>query len=96
MKFISLVKYTEQGLRDIQQTTSRAAAFRKCAKGAGIKITELLWLTGRFDGLIVFEAADVETASALMLQLSILGNINTETMPAFDLAGMQQVLAKIE
>lgn len=96
MKFVTLIKFTEQGMLEIQETTSRAAGFKKRAKDFGVKVTELLWLTGPYDGLIVFESADAETASALMLQLSRLGNITTETMLAFDSGGMQKVLDKLE
>lgn len=96
MKFVSLIKFTEQGMREIQKTTNRAASFKKRAKENGVKITEMLWLTGPYDGLVVFESADAETASALMLQLSRLGNITTETMLAFDSSGMQQVLDKLD
>jgi uncharacterized protein with GYD domain len=95
MKFVTLLNFTEQGIRNINQTTSREAAFAKQAKGAGINISESLWLTGRFDGLIVFDAPDAETAAAVMLQLSKSGNVKTETLRAFDSAGMNQVLEKV-
>ena len=95
MKFVSLIKFTEQGFQNIAESPERAASFSKQAKQAGIKISELLWLNGRFDGLIVFEAPDVQTASATMLQLSKAGNVETETLVAFDAKEMKQIVEKL-
>lgn len=95
MKFATFINFTDQGIRDIDQTTRRAAAFSQQAAKAGLEISEMLWLSGRFDGLMVYEAPDPETAGAAMLRLSKTGNVKTETLQAFDSTGMQQVLDKI-
>lgn len=96
MKFATLITFTDQGIRDIVETNNRAIAFTEQAKATGLAISELLWLTGRFDGLMVFEANDLETASAAMLQLAKSGNVKTETLPAFDSAAMQRVIDKVQ
>ncbi len=95
MKFVTLVNFTDQGIRNIGDTTQRAAMFTQQAEAAGIQISELLWLNGRFDGLIVYDAPDVESASTMMLKLAQSGNVNTETLPAFDAAGMQNVVEQL-
>lgn len=95
MRFATLINFTEQGFQNIEQSPDRAVAFSKQAKKAGVKISQLLWLAGRFDGLIVFEAPDVESASAAMLQLSKAGNVKTETLQAFDAQEMKKVVEKL-
>lgn len=95
MKFATLINFTEQGLQNIAQSPARAATFSKQAKTAGLKISELLWLNGRFDGLMVFDAPDAETAAAAMLQLGKEGNVTTETLLAFDAKDMKQVVEKL-
>ena len=94
MKFAALVNLTQQGIQGIQQTTQRAAEFKNHAQALGVEITELLWLSGRFDGLMIFNAPDNESAAAMMLQLSRQGNVTTETLRAFDSAEMEQILQK--
>lgn len=96
MKFVTLISFTEQGLQNIKNTTQRATEFKQRAERLGVEIRELLWLSGRYDGLVVFDAPDCESASALMLQLSSFGNVKTETLQAFDSSGMDQVLAKVK
>lgn len=93
MKFATLINFTDQGIRNIGETPTRAAAFKTQAESAGLKISEMLWFCGRFDGLIVFEAPDAETASAAMIQLSKSGNVKTETLRAFDSAEMTKIVA---
>ena len=92
MKFATLINFTQQGMQRIGETTNRAAVFAEQAKEAGLEISELLWLNGRYDGLVVYEAPDLETASAAMLKLAKTGNVKTETLPAFEADGMQKVL----
>ena len=92
MKFVTLINFTQQGMQRIGETTNRAAVFAEQAKKSGLEISEILWLNGRYDGLVVYEAADLETASAAMLTLAKTGNVKTETLPAFDAAGMQKVI----
>jgi uncharacterized protein with GYD domain len=62
--FISIIRFTEQGLSKINKTTRRASAFKSAAKKMGIKVKDIYWTLGAFDGAIVFDAPDDETASA--------------------------------
>lgn len=96
MRFVTLVRFTAQGVANFKQTTKRAKDFLKSAKSAGVDVDELLWMQGRYDGLILFNAPDRETAAALMLNLASHGNVQTETLAAFDAKGMEKVLAKAD
>jgi uncharacterized protein with GYD domain len=90
--FISTLQFTEQGIKSIQDTCNRAAAFKADAKEMGIKVSGMYWTLGAFDGLLVFEAPDEATATAALLRLGSLGNIRTQTVRAFDAAEMQKIL----
>ncbi len=59
--FITTIKFTEQGIKAIGETTKRANAFKAAAKKMGVKVKEIYWTLGAFDGAIVFDAADDET-----------------------------------
>jgi uncharacterized protein with GYD domain len=91
--FVSTIKLTEEGIRSIGDTTKRAAAFKTAAKAMGVKVVSQYWTLGRFDGLLVFEAPDAETATAAMLQLGSLDFVHTSTMRAFNAAEMDKILA---
>jgi uncharacterized protein with GYD domain len=93
--FISTVKFTEQGLQSIQNTTKRAAAFKTVAKKMGVQVANIYWTLGAFDGLIMFDAPDDETATAAMLQLASQGFVQTTTSRAFDAAQVEKLVGSV-
>ena len=93
--FITTIKLTEQGIKAISETTTRAEAFKAVAKKLGVKVTEIYWTMGAFDGAIIFDAADDETATAALLQLASMGNVQTSTTRAFTAAEMGKILPKL-
>jgi uncharacterized protein with GYD domain len=93
--FISTIRFTDKGIAAIRETTKRAAALKSAAKKLGAKVSEVYWTLGSFDGVVVFDAPDDETATALMLQISSQGNVHTTTSRAFDAASMEKILGKM-
>ncbi len=90
--YVSTIKFTEQGFKSIKDTTKRAAAIKVTTKKMGIKLTNIYWTLGAYDGLIIFEAPDAETATGLLLQLGSEGNIHTTTVRAFNAGEMDKIL----
>jgi uncharacterized protein with GYD domain len=93
--FITTIKFTQQGIKGIDETTKRAAAFKAAAKKLGVKITEIYWTLGDHDGLLILEAPDDETATSALLHLGAMGNVHTTTVRAFNAAEMDNILAKV-
>ena len=93
--FISTIKFTQQGLKGIDETTKRAAAMKAGAKKMGVQVTDIYWTLGDHDGVLIFEAADDETASAWLLHIGVMGNVHTTTCRAFTAAEMDKILAKV-
>ena len=93
--FISTIKFTEQGIKAIGETTKRAVALKATAKKMGVKVADIYWTLGKFDGLLIFEAADDETAMAFLLHVAAQGNVQTTTAKAFSAPEMDKVLAKM-
>ena len=93
--FITTIRFTDKGEANIQDTTKRAASFKATAKKMGIKVTDIFWTMGAFDGVLIFDAEDAETATAAMLHLGSLDNLHTSTVRAFRAAEMDMILAKL-
>lgn len=93
--FISTFKYTQQGIKDVDHTTRRAAAFKAAGRKLGIKVKDIFWTMGDRDGVLIFEAADDDTATAAMLHLGIMGNVHTSTCRAFTAAEMDKILSSV-
>jgi uncharacterized protein with GYD domain len=94
--FITTIRFTEQGVKAVNETTKRAAAFKNAAKKMGVKVTAVYWTMGAFDGLLILEAPDAETATASLLQLGSIGNVQSTTVQAFHAEEMDKILAKLK
>ena len=94
--FITTIKFTQQGISNFPDTVRRATAFKGVAKKMGAKVTATYWTLGAFDGVLLFDAPDDETATAVMLHLGWLGFVQTQTARAFAPNEMEKILAMTE
>jgi uncharacterized protein with GYD domain len=93
--YVSLLTWTEQGGKHVKETRKREAAFAKAAQKLGIKVIQAYWTLGSYDGVLLFEAPNDETATATALSLGALGNVRTQTMRAFNADEMEKIVAKM-
>jgi len=94
-KYVCLVTFTEQGLKNLKATTARAKAFtEKCEKN-GVKILQTFWTVGRYDLVHIVETDNDEIAAAMAFSLGSLGNVRTETLRAFDINDMEKILENV-
>ncbi len=81
--YISLMMYTEQGLRDIKKSPSRVDAARKTAEDLGGKMGDLYLTMGAYDLIAISEFPDDATAATFVLKIGAIGNVRTTTVKAF-------------
>ena len=92
--FITTIKFTQQGIKNIDDTTKRAAMLKASAKKMGVKVTDIYWTLGEHDGVLIFQASDDETVAALLLDLGAAGNVHTTTVRGFTASEMDKILNK--
>jgi uncharacterized protein with GYD domain len=95
-RYISLIQFADQGIRNIKDTIKRGDAAMAEAEKLGVKIIEEFWTMGAYDEVVLFEAPDDETMTAFACKVSSLGNVKTETMRAFRKEEMEGILSKIK
>src|SRR5260370_12268613 len=81
--YVVLARFTDQGVKNAKDSSKRAEAFKQMAETFGVTVNDIFWTQGRYDIVIVIEAPDELSATALNLSLSALGNIRTESLRAF-------------
>jgi len=95
--YISLLQFTEQGIRNnVKDTIKRAAAATAEAEKMGIKVTDSFWTMGAYDVVLLLDASDDAAVTAFALKLGALGNVKTQTMRAFRRKEMEAILAKVK
>ena len=93
--FVVLAGFTDQGIRNVDETIGRAEAFKEMAKKTGITVKYLSWTLGKYDVVAICEAPDDESATALSLSLCSRGNVRSETLRAFSFEEMKKILGKM-
>ena len=94
--YIALLQFTEQGVRNIKDTTKRSIATHEMASKLGVKVADIFWTLGPYDIVMVLEAPDDETLTAFTLKLGSLGNVKTQTLRAFRDKEMDAILNKVK
>jgi uncharacterized protein with GYD domain len=93
--YIVLGNFTDQGIRNVKDTTKRAEAFKEHAKSLGATVKEVYWTLGRYDVTVIIEAPDDASVTALGLSLGKSGNVRTQTLRAFSRTDMTAILGKL-
>ena len=93
--YVSLVQFTDQGIRGIKDTVKRSEAAMAEAEKMGMRIVQPLWTMGAYDVVVLLEAPNDETMSAFTLKIGSMGSVKTHTMRAFTKDEMEKLLAKL-
>ena len=81
--FVTLIRYTQQGIARIKESPTRLDAAKKAAEKAGGKIHAWYSTMGQYDAVLISEFPKDEACAKFTLSLGALGNVSTETLEAF-------------
>jgi uncharacterized protein with GYD domain len=81
--YITLVRWTDQGIRNVKESADRYDDFKKMAEKMGCTPKGIYLVTGRYDLVLVMEGPDDVTASKVSLAVGARGAVRTETLRAF-------------
>jgi uncharacterized protein with GYD domain len=93
--YLSLLRYTEQGIQNIKESPARLDAAKKAFQAVGGELKQFFLTMGRYDAVIVSEAPDDETAAKIALSFGSLGNIRTETMRVFTEGEYRKIIGSL-
>ena len=92
--FISLINFTEQGIKSVKDSPARAQAFAEMAKKLDIEVKGIYWTVGSYDVVVIAEGSD-EAVTTALLTVGSAGNVRTQTLRAFDADSMRKILANM-
>ena len=92
--FISLLSFTDQGIRSVKESPKRSDAVKAMAKKMGVTVKEVYWTLGHYDLVVVLEGDD-EAVTSMLLKTGSLGNVRSETLRAFSAAEMGRIVGNI-
>ncbi len=93
--YIMLGCFTDQGIKNVKDTTKRAQVLRDNAKKLGITVKEVYWTLGQYDTATILDAPDEATVTALGLSMGALGNVRTQTLRAYSADEIGNIIGKM-
>jgi len=81
--YVTLVHYTEQGVKTFKDLPARLEDTRKAGEAAGARLIAFYLTMGQYDAVLINDAPDDETIAKLALAAGGRGNVRTETLRAF-------------
>jgi len=93
--YITLLKYTQQGIKDIKNSPNRLDSARQAWKAAGGELKSFYLTMGRYDAVVVSELPDDASVARLALATGSQGNVTTETLRAFGEDEFRKIIASL-
>lgn len=94
-KYIALVNWTDQGIKNVKDSPARLDAARKLAQEVGGKLGETYLTIGAYDLVVMMDAPDDETMAKFALKLGSGGNVRTHTLKALDEDAYRRVIGSL-
>lgn len=93
--YISLMKLTEQGIKDIKNFPKRIETSVAYLEQLGAKLLDFFVTMGEYDYVAIAEGPSDEVALQFLLTLGAGGNVRTTTMKAFTVEELKKILKKL-
>ncbi len=93
--YVTLVTWTDQGIRNVRETLDRAQKTDELAQKHGARFLQLYWTVGPHDIFAIVEAPDDESVTAFLLELGSSGNLRTTTLRAYDREEMSGIIERL-
>ena len=93
--YISLVSWTDEGVKNVKESPERLDAFKKSVQDAGGKVVGFYLTMGRYDMVVITESTSDEVIASNMLSTARKGSIRSETMKAFTEDEYRAIISKV-
>lgn len=93
--YVSLLKWTEQGIKSVKETVNRVRQAEQAIEKAGGRLVHVYYTQGEYDMVAVYEWPDDEAANAAFLALASTGNVTSRTSRAYSPDEMERIISKM-
>jgi len=93
--YISLLRYTHQGITNIKQGPTRLDAAKEAYRQAGGELKAFYLTMGQYDAVVISELPNDIAGAKLALALGSQGNIRTETLRALTEEEFRRTVAEL-
>lgn len=93
--YITLARWTQQGLEKVKESPARLDAFKQLVKSAGGEVKGFYMVTGQYDMVTIIEAPNDDVVARIALATASKGSLKTETLRAFTEDEYRKIIAAL-
>ena len=93
--YISLVNWTDQGIRNVKESPNRLRESEPQLQQFGVRLVAFYLTMGDHDIVTILEAPDDEAAARALLGLGMQGNVRTKTLKAFSRDEYERIIGSL-
>jgi uncharacterized protein with GYD domain len=93
--YVTLLKWTEQGIREVKESPQRLDAAKEAFSAAGGRLTDFYMVLGEYDIVVVGEFPNDEAYTATLLAIASRGAVRPTTLKAFSEAEYRRIIASM-
>ncbi|WP_423068109.1 GYD domain-containing protein [Devosia sp. CN2-171] len=94
-KYILLLNWTEQGVKNIKESANRYDAAKELAKKSGCTMESIHMTFGAYDLVVMLDAPNDEAAAIFNLRVTSGGAVRGTTLKAFPEAEYRKIIAGV-
>jgi uncharacterized protein with GYD domain len=93
--YITLGRWTQQGVQQIKESPARLDAFKQLVKSLGGEVKAFYMVTGEYDIVTITEAPNDDVVAKVALATGSRGGVRTETLRAFTEGEYRKIIAAL-
>ncbi len=93
--YITLMKLTEQGIKDMKNAPARIDSAEKALEAVGGKLLAFYLTMGEYDYVSIAEGPSDEVAMTYLISLGMAGNVRTTTLKAFNREQLAEIVKNL-
>ena len=92
--FVTLINFTDQGIRNIKDSPKRFESFKALVEAQGGTVKSVYYTQGNYDMVVIVEG-DEGAVMTGNLTVGSLGNVRTQTLRGFSVDEMKSFISKM-
>ena len=93
--FITLIRYTQQGVKNMQDNPIRLDRARKALETAGGELKGFYLTMGQYDAVVIGDVPNDKEYMKTIMTLAAAGTVRTETLRAFTEEESREIISEL-
>jgi len=93
--FITLIRYTQQGVKNMQDNPIRLDRARKALEAAGGELKGFYLTMGQYDAVVIGDVPNDKEYMKTIMTMAAAGTVRTETLRAFTEEESREIISEL-